>query len=353
MITTTTWQHNFTNYTCLNDINQSDRQYLKILQPIAAKRIRLQLNNLFDEIPLEVTSLKIFSEPGHQKSVTMNDNDSFQIEPHLKVWSDWIDLTVPAGSFLNIELISPNQAIHTAGLTISNALVKTAVTDPKIAKYFFGISGIQVETKESFKRLAFFGDSLTNQGNFSAPLAVDLENNFQVMTANFGISGNRLLRPGHSTSKWSDSFGEAGLSRFDHMLVEYRPDIIIFMEGINDLFHPGTGSPMSELPSAKAIIQAIYQLKAKCRQFNITFVPMTITPASNNSGWSAQKEALRLTVNQAILQLPHVIDVASLVDENGGLKPEYDCGDHLHLSQIGGQVVARHIKEQLIRKKMI
>lgn len=353
MLTTTTWRHNFTNYTCLNDLNASGRQHLEILQPQAAQQIRLQLNNLFDEIPLKITALKIFIDSNCQKDVTMNGNTSFQIEPRLQVWSDWIDLEIPANSFLNIELISPTKTVHSGSLTISNDLIKTSIINPQIPKYFFGISGTQVKTQREFERLAFFGDSLTNQGNFSGPLAIDLETNFQLMTANFGISGNRLLRPGHSSSKWSDSFGEAGLTRFDHMLVEYQPNIVLFMEGINDLFHPGTGSPMSELPSAEALIQAVHLLKDKCRHYDITFVPMTITPAGNNSGWSTQKENIRLAVNQALLKLPHVIDLSPLVEENSQLKPAFDCGDHLHFSQIGGQIVANYIKEKLIRKKLL
>jgi Lysophospholipase L1 and related esterases len=208
------------------------------------------------------------------------------------------------------------------------------------------------------KRIAFFGDSLTNQGNFSAPLALDLENKFNIMTANYGISGNRLLRPGHSTSQWSTSFGEAGLTRFDHMLINYRPNVVIFMEGVNDLLHPGTGSPTNELPTSKAIIQAVHLLKEKCKKLNITFVPMTITPAWGNinggvEGWNDNKEAIRLAVNQELMKMPHIIDLASLVGEGNRLKPEFDCGDHVHFSPDGGQKVAEYIKEQLIRKRMI
>lgn len=357
MIVTTTWQHNFTNYINIENINASGHQHLEIMQPIATKKIRLQLNNLYDETPLLITSLTIDTD-SNKIPVTVNNNQQFSIEPRLTMWSDWIDIDLPANQFLSIDIQSPNKTIHSVGMTIANDLVKTENQTPGISKYFFGVSGIQVQTKKPLKRIAFFGDSLTNQGNFSAPLALDLENKFNIMTANYGISGNRLLRPGHSTSQWSTSFGEAGLTRFDHMLVNYRPNVVIFMEGVNDLLHPGTGSPTNELPTSKAIIQAVHLLKEKCKKLNITFVPMTITPAWGNinggvEGWNDNKEAIRLAVNQELMKMPHIIDLASLVGEGNRLKPEFDCGDHVHFSPDGGQKVAEYIKEQLIRKRMI
>lgn len=357
MTNTTTWRHTFTNYDNLTDINMSGQQEIAIYQPLAAQKIRLELNNLYDDIPLEITSLILITANG-KYPVTLNGRTNFKIEPRLISWSDWIDIDLPAQTFLKLILGSPNQTVHSVGLTISNDLIKTTDSEPNVAKYFFGVSAIQVQTDKSYERIAFFGDSLTAQGNFSSPLALDLENNFHIMTGNFGISGNRLLRPGNSTSEWSTSFGEAGYTRYDHMLVDYQPRLVIFMEGINDILHPGTGSPMSEMPTAQAVIDAIEQLRVKTRRLGITFVPMTITPANGNvsgdiAGWSDRKENLRVATNQELLKLPHVIDIATFVGEGDRLKREFDRGDHVHFSEHGGRLVAKYIEEQLIRKKMI
>lgn len=358
MIATTTWRHNFTNYSCIDNINESGRQHLEIYQPLATHKLKLLFNNLYDEVALNITSLVIYVDPDHKQTVTLNGADKFRIEPRLSVWSDWIDIDLTGNQFLQIDLTSPNKTIHSVGMTIANDLVKTSDLDQVQPKYFFGISAIRVQTSQTYEKLAFFGDSLTNQGNFTAPLAIDLESHFNLMTANFGISGNRLLRAGHSTSKWSTSFGEAGFTRFDHMLARYRPNTVIFMEGINDLLHPGTGTPIEELPSADAVLSAIKELKSVCRKNLVTFVPMTITPFAGNingnvAGWSPEKEQLRLEINQGLLKLPHIIDIASFVGNKGYLKPEFDCGDHVHFSKQGGQLVAQYIEEQLIRKKMI
>lgn len=358
MIATTTWQHTFTNYANLENTNIEKYQSLKIFQPLASNKIRLQLNNLYDETPLKISSLKISVDSDETKNVTLNNQTAFEIAPRLIEWSDWIDIKLTGNQFLKIDLVSPNETIHTSGLTISTDLIQTTENDPTVPKYFFGISAAQVQTDNRHERIAFFGDSLTNQGNFTAPLALDLESNFHIMTGNFGISGNRLLHQGNSTSQWSTSFGEAGFTRFDHMLVDCHPDIVIFMEGVNDLLHPGTGAPLNELPTAEALISAIEALRIKTKQNNATFVPMTITPADGNIngnvfGWNRQKEQIRQDVNTALLQMPHVIDLATLVEENHHLKPEFDCGDHVHFSKNGGKIVSKYIKEKLIRKKMV
>jgi len=353
MITTTTWKHNLTNYQNIENINDFGFQHLKIFQPLTTNKIRLQLNNLYDEIPLEISKLEIYSNTSSKKAVTLDGATQFNIEPRLIEWSDWIDIDLTSNSDLSIDIYSPNKTVHTIGLTISNDLIKTAETDPTTPKYFFGISAIQVDTKSTHQKIAFFGDSLTNQGNYSAPLALDLETNFHIMTANFGISGNRLLRPGHSTSQWSTSFGEAGFTRFDHMLANYQPSLVVFMEGLNDLLHPGTGTPMSELPSSEAVVKAIYILKAKCRKHDARFVPMTITPFGNSDGWMPEKEVLRQKINTELLKMPHILDVSALVSQGNQLKPEFDCGDHVHFSAAGGKIIADYVKEQLIRKRMI
>ncbi|WP_338215579.1 GDSL-type esterase/lipase family protein [Companilactobacillus muriivasis] len=353
MIATTTWKHNLTNYENINNINDSGFQHLEIFQPLATNKIRLQLNNLYDEIPLEISKIEIYSNSSDKKIITLDGSSRFQVEPRLIEWSDWIDINLTANSTLSIDIYSSNKTIHTVGMTISNDIVKTTETDSKIPKYFFGISAIQVETKSTYKKIAFFGDSLTNQGNYSAPLSLDLETNFHIMTANYGISGNRLLRPGHSTSQWSTSFGEAGFTRFDHMLTNYQPNLVVFMEGLNDLLHPGTGAPMNELPTAEAVVKAIYILKAKCRKYDAKFVPMTITPFGNSDGWTPGKEAIRQKINNELLKMPHILDISALVGKDNQLLPEFDCGDHVHFSANGGKIIADYIKEQLIRKKMI
>ncbi|KRK81829.1 hypothetical protein LKACC16343_00716 [Companilactobacillus bobalius] len=358
MIKTTTWKHNFSNYDNLDHINANGHQHLEIFQPFESKKIRLQLNNLYGETPLVIDSLEIYTNSKKKVSVTKDGKKSFAVESRLVEWSDWIDFNLPADSYLSVDIVSPTKAIHTLGLTISNDLIRTENSDPKETKYFFGISEIQVKTEHAHKRIALFGDSLTNQGNYAAPLSIDLEKEFHCVTANYGISGNRLLHPGHSTSQWSTSFGEAGFTRFDHMIAEYQPNIVIFMEGVNDLLHPGTGAPINELPTVNALVKAVHALKKKCKKHGITFVPMTITPAYGNINggvfaWSEEKEKIRLAVNHELLKMPHIIDIADFVSNDDKLKPEFDYGDHVHLSNEGGKQVAKFVEEQLIRKRMV
>ena len=155
MIITTTWKHNFTNYDNLKTVNQAQFQHLKIFQPLATKKIRFQLNNLYDETPLVISHMEVYDQASHKVSVTLNNKSSFQIEPRLLQWSDWIDIDLPSNTFLSVDITSPKVEIHSVGLTISNDLVKTKINHPQMPKYFFGISAIQVQTEQTYEKIAF------------------------------------------------------------------------------------------------------------------------------------------------------------------------------------------------------
>ena len=66
MIITTTWKHNFTNYDNLTEVNRDQFQHLQIFQPLATKKIRFQLNNLYDETPLVITHMEIYDSESHK-----------------------------------------------------------------------------------------------------------------------------------------------------------------------------------------------------------------------------------------------------------------------------------------------
>ena len=52
----------------------------------------------------------------------------------------------------------------------------------------------------------------------------------------------------------------------------------------------------------------------------------------------------RLLINQELRKLAWVVDLDPLLlDDKGGLKKNYDFGDHLHLNEAGGMAVARAI----------
>ena len=77
-----TWKHNFTNYSNLNNINNHE-QHLKIFQPLPAKDIRFQLNNLYDDIPLEISNMTIYTDSFNKQTVTLNNQAKFKVNSRL------------------------------------------------------------------------------------------------------------------------------------------------------------------------------------------------------------------------------------------------------------------------------
>lgn len=104
------------------------------------------------------------------------------------------------------------------------------------------IRGIEVQTESNYNSLAFFGDSLTDQGLFVGKVYELLNQDFGKSFGfqNYGRSGNRMLHDAHSTNPWNNSFGPAGINRIKQIFATKQCDYLVFMQGINDLIHPGT-----------------------------------------------------------------------------------------------------------------
>lgn len=362
MIMTDTWLQEFSNYNNIYNINESGHQEISIFKPLATKKIRLLVNNLYDDVPLKITKLTLLKENGKISiPVHINGKNQFEIPPHMTEWTDWIDIDIQANDYLTIDIYSPNKTIHSLGSNLSESFTKIKNFTGKNDGFFYGISAVQAQVDKKPIKIAFFGDSLTNQGFFSAPLSKELTYINRIVTANYGISGNRLLRPGSGTSQWVQSFGPAGVDRFDEMLEDFQPDIVIFMEGVNDLLHPGAGSPIDELPTSKELINGVQKLNQKCSEKNIVFVPMTVTPFRGNINngiyaWNPKKEVIRQEFNKYIMQsFPYAVDLAPFVSDASQtrLAYEFDSGDHIHTSKCGGKKIARFIERNLIDKGLV
>ncbi|MFD1899452.1 GDSL-type esterase/lipase family protein [Enterococcus termitis] len=205
--------------------------------------------------------------------------------------------------------------------------------------------------------IAFFGDSLTNQGYFSDHVLHSLyQTDLPITGFNAGISGNRLLLAGTANSQWKESFGLAGVQRFRDNVITHQPDIVIGLIGTNDLLHPGTGSSIAELPSAEQMITGYQRLYNEADANNTSYIALTIPPFGNSSNhdvpaWNNEKEILRQTINTWLLAQPNTIDSASFLtdaDHPHLLKEAVDCGDHIHFSENGGKLLGTYIFEALL-----
>ena len=216
----------------------------------------------------------------------------------------------------------------------------------KIVDEWYILSGLDVVTEVTTGGVVCLGDSLTD-GNISThdaycrwpdQLARRLFARAEGRTMavmNQGLGGNRILH---------DQRGSSGLRRFDRDVLA-APGVThaIICLGINDIRNR-MGRP-DENVNAEQMIAGLKQLALRARARGIKFFGGTLPPFENETffpgAWTPEGEAKRQTVNTWIRTgraFDAVIDFEAGVrdpDHPTRMLPVYDCGDHLHQSDVG------------------
>jgi hypothetical protein len=353
------WHQTFSNYPNLSFQPNQKKEHLRIKQNLQGVRIRVELSNQFDSIPLYVklVQVSLTADMNNSVALSFNRKKAFSIQPNQRLWTDSIAFDIPLAHdlYFELELHNEQNQLASSATLLSNKIVRNK--ECARPTFIYGLTSIKIDTgKQKPLTVAFFGDSLTNQGYFSDHVLCSLYQSGSPITGfNAGISGNRLLLAGTAESPWKDSFGPAGIHRFGEDVITYRPDIVISLIGINDLLHPGTSSPISELPTAEQMIAGYHSLYHEAAANNSCYVALTIPPFANSynndlPAWNEEKESIRQKVNTWLLDQPNTIDSASFLadkDDPHILKTIVDCGDHIHFSEHGGNLLGAYICELL------
>jgi lysophospholipase L1-like esterase len=174
-----------------------------------------------------------------------------------------------------------------------------------------------------------------------------------VAVLNEGIGGNRLL---------ADGLGPNVLARVDRdVLAQSGVRYLIVLEGINDI---GTLTRTSAATDAqheelvRRMIGAYRQITMRAHAHGIKVIGGTIMPFTGSAFYhpDASNESDRRTVNAWIRAPGHfdaVVDFDKVVADPAQpdrLRPEYDCGDHLHPSPAGYRAMADAIALELFEK---
>ncbi len=313
---------------------------LRIRVNTTSKRFRVRLSNEYDSCPLKIAGLKISADGIHDIPITFSGKQVCEVSPGSKMYSDAAVLSTK-GNYLYLKIQAKTQQICTQGHTSETNL--TAVNGE--GGYYFGIDRVEADEEKKKSLLCFFGDSLTDQGFFSGSFTECLYKNTDYSTYNCGISGNRLLRDADSKSPWASSFGEAGIKRFEKDVFDnVSPKIVIVMIGINDLYHPGNGSPIQQLPETKQLVNGMRKLMEISEAYGTLCVPCTISPFrgtlyEGKEVWDIHREKVRNQFNHWIRQQRYYLDVDQFVraEDPQRLNKDYDCGDHMHFSPEGGR----------------
>ena len=348
---------------------------------IGGDAVRIRLDNTFGTTPLHVANASVGLRTqgpalaqGSNRPVRFNGAASVTIDAGGTAISDPVSMRTLPQQDLAVSLhvpeadVRPSQhdaAMVTSYLTPDNAGDHT--TD-EAAKAFsvtttatFWLKAIDVSGASASGAVVVFGDSITD-GNCTTldahdrwedVVAVRLATSGPAASAqkaivNEGIAGNTITR--ESLQPPADS--PPGLERLDRDVLSHQnvTHVVLFM-GTNDI--------RRNAPAAQVIAgmqKVIERVKARrLKMIGVTIIPRhNRPPAENNTGWSAEKTAIRNEVNQWIrtkAPFDAVIDFDAIVRDPRDanlIQAPFNC-DGTHPSPMGYFEMGRSVRLDLFK----
>jgi lysophospholipase L1-like esterase len=331
---------------------------------IGGRRLRVEIANAFGAAPLAVGAAHVAvrskdSEivPGSDRTLLFNGKPGCTIGPGVVIFSDPVDLNVPALSDLAVSLYFPGETgpptIHATGLHTTyiskegDVTGQPAIPDATTSQSYYYLAAVDVVAPANAALIVAFGDSITDGArstpdtNHSWPalLAARLHSGKQTLNlavANLGIGGNRVLR---------DVTGVSALARLDRdVLSQSGVQWLMVLEGINDI---GRGATVpTEAVTAEELIGAYKQIIERAHTHGIKVIGCTLTPYEGANYSRPEGEAVREAVNTWIRTggvYDAVVDFEAATRDPANPKrfrPDLDPGDHLHPNDAGYQAMA-------------
>jgi lysophospholipase L1-like esterase len=296
--------------------------------------------------------------PGSNRRLTFGGDNGATVAAGALVVSDPVELTFAPLSDLAVSLHLPGDVPATFAITGRYARQTNYISPPgefaadevmpvgRLTDDWYFVCGIDVVASPHTGAVVAIGDSLTDanisthDGHHSWPsqLArrlVARPHGRPMAVMNQGLGGNRILR---------DIRGDSGLRRFDRDVVaQSGVTHAVIMLGTNDLRNR-PGKPEEEA-TAPQMIAGLKQFAVRGQACGIKVIGSTLTPFENETflpgAWNPRREAVRQAVN-AWLRQTEIFD--AIVDFDRALRdpdhptrmlPAFDCGDHLHPSDLG------------------
>jgi lysophospholipase L1-like esterase len=332
---------------------------------IGGDRLRVRLSNAYGSAKLLVAGAYVGLRdagsgvvPGSNKKLTFGGADTTTIAAGAFVISDPVAFDLRPLADVAVSIYLPGDIPLNFGITGRYARQMNYVSPPgdfsgstvmpigRITDDWFFLSGIDVLASKETGGVVAVGDSLTD-ANISTPDAFcrwpdQLARRLQARRSgrpmgvmNQGLGGNRILH---------DIRGDSGLRRFDRDVVA-QPGVthVIVMLGTNDLRNRWA-KPEEEV-TADQMIAGLKQLALRAETSGIKIFGATLTPFENETflvgAWTPEREKTRLAVNEWIREggaFDAVVDFDMALrdpEHPARMLPIYDCGDHLHPSDLG------------------
>jgi lysophospholipase L1-like esterase len=300
-----------------------------VTSSLSGVNVRLRFANIYGKRPYRLGECTI-KAGGARAQVTMEGRRELVIPRGGTTYSDTVPLPLTSGSLVEISLYYLNRPAE------GNAV--------EAAPFIPSLDAIEVESTIAPEVIVAFGDSITQQGKWTQPLAAKLLATYvdKVVLINKGISGNRVLHAGTGRRK---VFGAAAVDRLerDALAVSGVKTVIIAL-GTNDI---GMSSRRGHNSlTANQLTGALQAMAERLQGGGIRVIGSTLLPCMGWPGYQPYHEAIRNEVNAWIRTgdgFDRVVDFDAALraeDDPSRMKTAYDSGDHLHPSSAGGEAMA-------------
>ena len=343
--------------------NQTLRMNARV--SIGGDTVRVRISNAYGARPLLVGGVWLGLRdkgpavmPDSRKSLTFGGAEAATIAAGAFVISDPVAFDLPPLADIAVSIHLPGEVPLNFGITGRYARQTSYISPPgnfassvvmpvgSITGDWFFVSGVDVLASTDAGGIVAVGDSLTD-ANISTLDAHcrwpnQLSRRLQARRGgrpmgvmNQGLGGNRILH---------DIRGDSGLRRFDRDVIA-QPGVthVIVMLGTNDLRNRWA-KPEEEV-TADQMIAGLKQLALRARTAGIKIFGATLTPFENETflpgAWTPARERTRQAVNEWVREggaFDAVIDFDRALrdpEHPTSMLPNYDCGDHLHPSDLG------------------
>ena len=342
------------------------RSYLKgktmrtsLISCVNGEKLRLRFSNREGRGSFVLENAAV-TVNGQAFGLTFDGSSRLTLAPGKYIYCDEISCVLRAGDALTLTAyfsrvaVSGNQVLESTIYSTAGNYVHDQEFVPGkaiIPRYrvvgippITGLAGAEVLTGENPRIIACFGDSITQQSHWVAPLnQTFFLRNDTARALNMGIGGNRALS---GDCSGVGIFGRPGLERFAEDVLE-RPGVtdVIFALGTNDI-----GKIVSEEDfvknSAENIFAGLCSMAGRANAQGIRVYFATVTPRMGSAFYDGRQEALRRKLNELIRRS----DCAGVIDFDAAVRnpedPEKmllwcDSGDHLHPGPAGGLRMAK------------
>ena len=332
---------------------------------IGGSKLRVRISNAYGIRPLAIGAACVGLRstgsalvPGSNRRLTFGSEVRATVAAGALVVSDPVELAFAPLSDLAVSVHLPRDLPTSFGITGRYARQTNYISPPgdfaaeevmpvgRLTDDWYFVCGIDVVAPPETGAVVALGDSLTDanisahDGHHSWPsqLARRLiarPRGRPMAVMNQGLGGNRILH---------DIRGDSGLRRFDRdVLAQPGVTHTVIMLGTNDLRNRNGKS--DEEVTAPQMIAGLKQFAVRGQARGIKVIGDSLTPFENETflpgAWNPKREAVRQRVNEW-LRGTDVFD--AIVDFDRALcdpdhptrmLPIYDCGDHLHPSDLG------------------